>query len=108
VENRDAAKILRETAQLLEIEGAIIGGYCSYEKAAELLEGMHERIADIARGKSELSELPGVGDGIARYIPGILKTGDYGLRKRLRKKYPATILTLLELHSGPTRGDRRP
>ena len=102
MENREVAKILRETAQLLEIEGAIIGRYRSYEKAAELLDGMHERIEDIAKDERKLRELPGVGEGIAEHIHEILKTGDYSLRKRLFKKYPATILTLLELHSlGP-------
>ena len=34
MENRDIARILRETAQLLEIDGAIIGRYRSYERAA--------------------------------------------------------------------------
>ena len=37
MENKDVARILRETAQLLEIDGAIIGRYRSYEKVAELL-----------------------------------------------------------------------
>ena len=102
MENREVAKILRETAQLLEIDGAIIGRYRSYEKAAELLDGMHERIEEIAKDESKLRELPGVGEGIAEHIHEILKTGNYGLRKRLLKKYPATILTLLELQSlGP-------
>ena len=34
------ARILRETAELLQIDGAIIGRYRSYEKAAELISGM--------------------------------------------------------------------
>ena len=102
MENREVAKILRETAQLLEIDGAIIGRYRSYEKAAELVDGMHERIEDIAKDERKLRELPGVGEGIAQHIHEILKTGDYSLRKRLLKKYPATLLTLLELQSlGP-------
>ena len=38
MDNKQIARILRETAQLLEIDGAIIGRYRSYEKAAELIE----------------------------------------------------------------------
>jgi len=34
MDNKQIARILRETAQLLEIDGAIIGRYRSYEKAA--------------------------------------------------------------------------
>jgi DNA polymerase (family X) len=102
LENRDVAKILRETAQLLEIDGAIIGRYRSYEKVAELLEGLPERIEEIAPDDKKLKALPGVGDGMAEHIREILKTGDYSLRKKLLKKYPTTILDLLDLQSlGP-------
>src|ERR1700683_3857237 len=59
MENRDVAKILLETAQLLEIDGAMIGRYRSYEKVAELLFGMPERIEDIAKDPEKLRELPG-------------------------------------------------
>jgi len=48
MENREVAKIFRDTAQLLAIDGGNIGRWRSYEKAAELLDGMHERIEDIA------------------------------------------------------------
>ncbi len=102
MENRDVAKILRETAQLLEIDGAIIGRYRSYEKVAELLENIPERIEEIATDDKKLKALPGVGDGMAEHIREVLKTGDYSLRKKLLKKYPPTILDLLDLQSlGP-------
>ena len=99
MENREVAKILQETAQLLEIDGAIIGRYRTYEKVAELLFGMHERIEEIAKDDAKLRELPGIGEGMAAHIHEILKTGDYSLRQKLLKKYPPTILELLELQS---------
>ena len=40
MDNKQIARILRETAQLLEIDGAIIGRYRSYEKAADLIDGL--------------------------------------------------------------------
>ena len=102
MENRDVAKILRETAQLLEIDGAMIGRYRSYERVAELLDGLPERIEVIAQDEEKLLNLPGVGEGMAEHIREILKTGKYSLREKLLKKYPATILDLLELQSlGP-------
>jgi DNA polymerase (family 10) len=102
MENKDVAKILRETAQLLEIDGAIIGRYRSYEKVAELLYSIPERIDELAKDPKKLKELPGVGDSMAEHIREILDTGDYSLRKKLRKKYPPTLLDLLELQSlGP-------
>ena len=102
MENRDIARILRETAQLLEIDGAMIGRYRSYEKAAELLASLHESVEELAKDRAKLMELPGIGDGMADHITEILKTGDYALRQKLLKKYPATLLNILELQSlGP-------
>jgi DNA polymerase (family X) len=102
MENRDVARILRETASLLEIDGAFIGRYRSYERAAELLDSLPESIAEIATDSARLEELPGIGERMAEHIQEILKTGDYALRKKLLKKYPATILDLLTLQSlGP-------
>jgi len=102
MENREVARILRETAQLLEIDGAIIGRYRSYEKAAELLYNIHERIEDLAKDEKKLRELPGIGEGMAEHIHEILETGDYSLRRKLLKKYPPTLLDVLQLQSlGP-------
>jgi DNA polymerase (family 10) len=102
MENRDIARILRDTAHLLEIDGTIIGRYRSYEKAAELLETLPERVEELAKDEDKLTELPGIGEGMAAHIREILKTGDYALRKKLLKKYPATILDVLKLQSlGP-------
>lgn len=102
MENREVARILRETAQLLEIDGAQIGRYRSYEKAAELIASLSEPIEELAKDTEKLTELPGIGDRMAEHIQEILKKGDYSLRQKLLKKYPTTILDLLSLQSlGP-------
>src|SRR5580658_5197029 len=102
MENKEVAKILRETAQLLEIDGAIIGRYRSYEKVAELLYSLPDRIEDIAKDDKKLRELPGIGEGMAEHIREILKTGDYALRQKLLKKYPPTLLEVMQLQGlGP-------
>ena len=102
MDNKSIARILRDTAQLLEIDGAIIGRHRSYEKAAELISGMHESIEEMAKDPDKLKELPGIGERMAEHLQEILKTGDYSLRKKLLKKYPVTLLDILHLQSlGP-------
>ena len=102
MENREVARVLRETAQLLEIDGAIIGRYRSYEKAAELIASLAESIEDLARDPEKLEELPGIGERMAEHIREILSTGDYSLRAKLLKKYPLQMLEMLTLQSlGP-------
>jgi DNA polymerase (family 10) len=102
MDNQQISRILRETAQLLEIDGAIIGRYRSYEKAAELIAGLPDSIEQLAKDPEKLKALPGIGDRMVEHLNEILETGDYALRKKLLKKYPATILDLLQLQSlGP-------
>jgi DNA polymerase (family X) len=104
MDNKEVARVLFETAQLLEIDGAMIGRYRSYEKVAELLGSLTERIEELAKDEKKLKELPGVGDSMAEHIREILATGDYALRQKLLKKYPPTILELLHIQSlGPKR-----
>ena len=93
---------MRETAELLQIDGAIIGRYRSYEKTAELIGGMHESIEQIAQDPNKLTELPGIGERMAEHILEILKTGDYSLRAKLLNKFPSTLLEVIQLQSlGP-------
>jgi DNA polymerase (family X) len=102
MDNKQIARILRETAQLLEIDGAIIGRYRSYEKAAELIERLTDSMEVLVETPKKLLELPGIGQGMVEHLTEIVKTGEYSLRKKLLKKYPATILELLTLQSlGP-------
>jgi len=102
MDNKTLSRILRETAELLQIDGAMIGRYRSYEKTAEMIAGMHESIEEIAKDLEKLTELPGVGDRMAEHIQEILKTGDYSLRQKLLKKFPASLLEVMTLQSlGP-------
>jgi DNA polymerase (family 10) len=72
------------------------------QKAAELIDGLPESIEQLVKEPEKLEELPGIGERMVEHLQEIVKTGDYALRKKLLKKYPATILDLLQLQSlGP-------
>ncbi len=102
MDNKRIARILRETAQLLEIDGAIIGRYRTYEKAAELIEGLPQPVEQLVSTPERLLELPGIGQGMVDHLTEIVKTGDYSLRLKLAKKFPPTLLEVLTLQSlGP-------
>src|SRR5256712_1212581 len=102
MENKRCSRSLREIVLLLESDVAIIGRYRSYEKAAELIDSLPESIEQLVKEPEKLKELPGIGERMVEHLQEIVKTGDYSLRKNLLKKYPATILDLLQLQSlGP-------
>lgn len=102
MDNKKIARILRETADLLQIDGAIIGRYRSYEKAADLIESLPQPVSQLVETPEKLLELPGIGQGMVDHLAEIVKTGDYSLRLKLLKKYPPTLLDVLALQSmGP-------
>jgi len=99
--NRDVARILQETAQLLEVDGAPIGRYRSYERAAQQIEALPEPVAQVAEA-GRLQEIPGIGERMDEHIREILKTGKYSKHQKLLKKYPAGMLDMLQVQGlGP-------
>ena len=63
---------------------------------------MHESIEQLAKEPDKLEELPGIGERMVEHIQEIIATGDYSLRQKLLKKFPVTLLDILNLQSlGP-------
>ena len=101
MDNRDVAKILRETALLLEVDGAQMGRYRSYERAAQQIESLAEPVAQVAAEK-RLQAIPGIGERMEEHIGEILRTGGYAKHQKLLKKYGAGVLDILNLQGmGP-------
>lgn len=99
--NRDVAKILRETAQLLEVDGAQIGRHRSYERAAQQIETLAEPVAQLVEEK-RLREVPGIGERMEEHIGEILGTGKFSTHQKLLKKFPPEIFDMLRLQGlGP-------
>lgn len=103
MENAEIAKLLAETADLMEIAGEDPFRVRSYRNAATVIEGYPERIEEIARDPArQLTEIPGIGKGIAGVIEEILERGSFERRDKLLEKYPPTALELLKIQGlGP-------
>ena len=103
MENREIARLLDETADLMEIAAEDGFRIRSYRNAAGVIEGYPERIADIACNPDrKLTEVPGIGKGIAGIVCDILEKGSFDKRDQLLQKYPPTALELLKIQGlGP-------
>lgn len=103
MDNREIACLLAETADLMEIAGEDGFRIRSYRNAAGAVEGYPERVAEIAADPSgKLTDIPGIGKGIASIICEIVKRGSFGKRDELIAKYPPTALELLKIQGlGP-------
>lgn len=103
MENREIARILAETADLMEIAGEDGFRIRSYRNAASAIEGFPERVQDIlANPERKVTEIPSVGKGIAGALEEVVKTGSFGKRDALLAKFPPTLLELLKIQGlGP-------
>jgi DNA polymerase (family 10) len=103
MENREIARILSETADLMEIAGEDGFRIRSYRNAASAIEGYPERIEDmLANPERKITEIPGVGKGIAGALEDVVKRGSFDKRDLLLEKYPPTLLELLKIQGlGP-------
>src|SRR5207248_2857490 len=101
-DNKTLANIFYETADLMEIRGDDPFRIRSYRRAAEAIEGLPTRIADIAAETKKLLEIPGIGKSMAGNIQQILKEGNFSLHAELLQKYRPSMLELLKIQGlGP-------
>ncbi|MBX9601910.1 MAG: DNA polymerase/3'-5' exonuclease PolX [Bryobacteraceae bacterium] len=102
MQNREIARLLSETADLMEIAGQDGFRIRSYRNAAAALESYPEQVSLLASDPKKLTEIPGVGKSMAAHIEEILKRGSFERRDELLAKYPPTALELLNIQGlGP-------
>jgi len=91
------ARLLAETADLLEIDGGDSFRIRSYRRAAEAAEQTTADLVGAAPDTERLLEIPGIGKGMAANLQAIAATGTLPLREELLAKYGAGLLELLKL-----------
>jgi DNA polymerase (family 10) len=97
MENISIARLLDETAALLEIDGADPFRIRSYRRAAEAVEQQTTQLATLADDPKQLLAIAGIGKGMVANIQALLATGTLPLREELLQKYKPTMLELLRL-----------
>ena len=96
MKNQEIAKILREIAEMLEINGVAFKPR-AYRKAAESLENLKEDISEV----KALENIPGVGKSIAKKIEEYLKKGKIKYYQELKEK---TAIRAIITHYFETKG----
>jgi DNA polymerase (family 10) len=103
MENREFARVLAETADLMEIAGEDSFRIRSYRNAASAIEGFPERVDDIlANPARKVTEIPGVGKGLASVLAELAQRGSFEKRDTLLAQFPPTLLELFKIQGlGP-------
>jgi DNA polymerase (family 10) len=97
MDNISIARLLDETASLLEIDAADPFRIRSYRRAAEAVEQQTTQLNTLADDPKQLLAIAGIGKGMVANIQAILTTGTLPLREELLQKYRPTMLELLRL-----------
>lgn len=103
MENREIARLLSETADLMEIGGEDSFRIRSYRNAASAIEGYPEAISAILKDpERKVTDIPGIGKGIAAVLAEIEQRGSFERRDEMLERYPPTALELLRIQGlGP-------
>jgi DNA polymerase (family 10) len=100
MDNITLARLLDETAALLEIDSADPFRVRSYRRAAEAVEQQTTQLSTLAGSEVDpkaLLAIAGIGKGMAANIRDLVATGSMPLRDELLTKYKASMLELLKL-----------
>jgi DNA polymerase (family 10) len=103
LENKEIARLLWETADLMEIAAEDSFRIRSYRNGATAVEGYPERIVEIlADPQRKVTDIPGIGKGLAAVLAEIVASGSCERRDLLLAKFPPTALEFLKIQGlGP-------
>jgi DNA polymerase (family 10) len=103
MDNREIARMLAETADLMEIAAEDPFRIRSYRNAAAAIEGLPESVLDILKDPArKVTDIPSIGKGMAANLEEIASRGSFERRDLLLAKYPPTALELLKIQGlGP-------
>jgi DNA polymerase (family 10) len=103
MENVEIARLLSETADLMEIAEEDGFRIRSYRNGASVIEGYPERVEEILKDPArKLTDIPGIGKGLAAVLEEICRRGSFERRDKLLERYPPTALEMLKIQGlGP-------
>jgi len=105
MQNAEIARLLSDVADLLEISAGNPFKVRAYRNAARTVADHADPIAElVACGDFDLTDLPGIGGGIAKEITALVATGTLPQRQQLVATIPPGLLDLLRIPGlGPKR-----
>ena len=101
MKNKELARIFERIADALEFKGEMVFKVLAYRKAARVLDELAEDV-EVLRREDRLSDVPGIGAGIARKIIEYLDTGRMKKYEEVTKRIPEALLSMLDIQNlGP-------
>ena len=103
MDNKEIARLLQETADLMEVAGEDGFRIRSYRNAASVIVSFPEPIQQmLCSPDRKVTDIPGIGKGLAAVLSEICQRGSFDRRDQMLARYPASALELLKIQGlGP-------
>ena len=96
--NPQIAEHFQELADLLEFGGTNPFRIRAYRNSVRVIGDYPESLADLAKNESfDLTDIPGIGDAVAKKIKVLVDTGELPQLQELKAKIPESVLDLLRV-----------
>ncbi len=97
MENLEISRVLEDVAALLEMQGANPFRIRAYQNAARVVESHSTPLRRMVQEEADLTELPGIGKGIAADITQLLSEGKLDTLEELAETVPLSLIELTRL-----------
>jgi len=96
MKNHEVAEILSKIAKALALKDENFFKIRAYSRAARAIKDLPEDIEEISK-KESITNIPGVGEGIAKKVKEYLETGKMSKYEEVTRDIPKSLLTLLDI-----------
>lgn len=97
MENLDVARLLREMADLLEIQGANPFRIRAYRNAVVTVQAQSRPLKSMVAAGEDLTALPGIGKNVAAHVAELFETGRITRLEELAEEFPRSLVELMRL-----------
>lgn len=102
IHNSDVSDILREIADLLEIEGANEFRVRAYRNAAQSVDNLSKDVTELVEEDVNLTEISDIGESIAEKIEEFVQTESLEQLQKIKNRTPEDLAELLNIEGlGP-------
>lgn len=104
VHNTEIAALFNRLADLLELEDANPFRVRAYRNGARTISSLAQNVAGLVKTGKDLSELPGIGEALAKKIETIVETGKLPQLEKVGAHTPPALSKLMKIEGlGPRR-----
>lgn len=104
VHNTEIAALFNRLADLLELEDADPFRVRAYRNGARTISSLAQNVAELVKAGKDLSELPGIGEALAKKIETIVETGKLPQLDKVGARTPPALSKLMKIEGlGPRR-----